>query len=489
MSGVLLHALVARIPSAELLVADGLDRGTAPEILITDVVHDSRSVSSGALFCCVTGAQDDGHDHAVEAIERGAVALLVERSLDVDVPQIRVPDSRAAMAPAAAACFGDPSESITVVGITGTNGKTTTTWLLRSILEHAGRPTEVLGTLSGARTTPESPDIQRQLAQWRDDGIDVVAMEVSSHALSLHRVDCTRFAVAVFTNLSRDHLDFHDSMESYFGAKARLFEPHLSERAIVNMDSPYGRLLADTVSIPVDGFTLDEAEDVRLETSGSSFLWRGHRVQLAIGGEFNVSNALAAAHVASALGIADDVIAAGLSVEIVVPGRFELVDRGQAFAVVVDFAHTPDGLAQLLKAADTLVSTDPARRRGRVIVVFGCGGDRDRMKRSAMGEAAAELADVIIVTADNSRSESTDAIIESIMNGIEHSSVRRATEVLIQPDRRAAIARAVSLADEGDVVILAGKGHESTQTIGDVTEPFDDRIVAAEELTRIEGTT
>jgi UDP-N-acetylmuramoyl-L-alanyl-D-glutamate--2,6-diaminopimelate ligase len=488
-SGVLLHALVAKIPSAELLVAEGFSCGSASEIHVTDVVHDSRSVSPGALFCCVTGVRHDGHDHAAEAIERGAVAILVERSLDIDAPQIRVPDSRAAMAPAAAACFGNPSDSITVVGITGTNGKTTTTWLLRAILEHAGRPTEVLGTLSGARTTPESPDIQRQLAQWRDGGINVVAMEVSSHALSLHRVDCTKFALAVFTNLSRDHLDFHDSMESYFGAKARLFEPDLAERAIVNLDSPYGRLLADTVSIPVDGFTLDEVGDIRLEASGSTFLWRGNWVTLAIGGEFNVSNALAAAHVASALGIADDVIAAGLSVPIVVPGRFELVDRGQQFAVVVDFAHTPDGLAQLLGAADGLVSMDASGTRGRVVVVFGCGGDRDVTKRPAMGESAADLADIVIVTADNSRSESTNAIIESIMTGVERSSVRRAKEVVVEPDRRAAIARAVSLAGQGDVVIIAGKGHETTQTIGDVTEPFDDRIVAAEELTRIEGRT
>jgi UDP-N-acetylmuramoyl-L-alanyl-D-glutamate--2,6-diaminopimelate ligase len=488
-SGVLLHALVEKIPSAELLLAEEHGFGSSSEIHVTDVVHDSRSVSPGALFCCVTGARHDGHDHAAEAIERGAVAILVERSLDIAAPQIRVPDTRAAMALAAAACFGNPSESITVVGITGTNGKTTTTWLLRSILEHAGRSTEVLGTLSGARTTPESPDIQRQLAEWRDGGINVVAMEVSSHALSLHRVDCTKFALAVFTNLSRDHLDFHDSMESYFGAKARLFEPDLSERAIVNLDSPYGRLLADTVSIPVDGFTLDEVGDIRLEASGSTFLWRGHRVSLAIGGEFNVSNALAAAHIASSLGIADEVIAAGLSVPIVVPGRFELIDGGQPFAVVVDFAHTPDGIAQLLGSADALVSTDPSGTRGRVIVVFGCGGDRDRTKRSAMGESAANLADVVIVTADNSRSESTDAIIESIMNGAERSSVRRATEVMVEPDRRAAIARAVSLAGHGDVVIIAGKGHETTQTIGDVTEPFDDRIVAAEELARIEGTT
>jgi UDP-N-acetylmuramoyl-L-alanyl-D-glutamate--2,6-diaminopimelate ligase len=488
-SGVLLHALVAKIPSAELLVAEGFSCGSASEIHVTDVVHDSRSVSPGALFCCVTGVRHDGHDHAAEAIERGAVAILVERSLDIDAPQIRVPDTRAAMAPAAAACFGNPSDSITVVGITGTNGKTTTTWLLRAILEHAGRPTEVLGTLSGARTTPESPDIQRQLAQWRDGGVNVVAMEVSSHALSLHRVDCTKFALAVFTNLSRDHLDFHDSMESYFGAKARLFEPDLAERAIVNLDSPYGRLLADTVSIPVDGFTLDEVGDIRLEASGSTFLWRGNRVTLAIGGEFNVSNALAAAHVASALGIADDVIAAGLSVPIVVPGRFELVDRGQQFAVVVDFAHTPDGLAQLLGAADGLVSMDASGTRGRVVVVFGCGGDRDVTKRPAMGESAADLADIVIVTADNSRSESTNAIIESIMTGVERSSVRRAKEVVVEPDRRAAIARAVSLAGQGDVVIIAGKGHETTQTIGDVTEPFDDRIVAAEELTRIEGRT
>jgi UDP-N-acetylmuramoyl-L-alanyl-D-glutamate--2,6-diaminopimelate ligase len=278
-------------------------------------------------------------------------------------------------------------------------------------------------------------------------------------------------------------------MESYFGAKARLFEPDLAERAIVNLDSPYGRLLADTVSIPVDGFTLDEVGDIRLEASGSTFLWRGNWVTLAIGGEFNVSNALAAAHVASALGIADDVIAAGLSVPIVVPGRFELVDRGQQFAVVVDFAHTPDGLAQLLGAADGLVSMDASGTRGRVVVVFGCGGDRDVTKRSAMGESAADLADIVIVTADNSRSESTNAIIESIMTGVERSSLRRAKEVVVEPDRRAAIARAVSLAGQGDVVIIAGKGHETTQTIGDVTEPFDDRIVAAEELTRIEGTT
>jgi UDP-N-acetylmuramoyl-L-alanyl-D-glutamate--2,6-diaminopimelate ligase len=278
-------------------------------------------------------------------------------------------------------------------------------------------------------------------------------------------------------------------MESYFGAKARLFEPDLAERAIVNLDSPYGRLLVDTVSIPIDGFTLDEVGDIRLAASGSTFLWRGHRVTLAIGGEFNVSNALAAAHIASALGIADDVIAAGLSVPIVVPGRFEQIDGGQLFAVVVDFAHTPDGLAQLLGAADALVSTDPSGTRGRVIVVFGCGGDRDRTKRSAMGEAAANLADVVIVTADNSRSESTSAIIDSIMSGIERSSVRRAKEVMVEPDRRAAIARAVSLASPEDVVIIAGKGHETTQTIGNVTEPFDDRIVAAEELTRIKGTT
>ncbi len=476
----LLRSLAGGIEGAELL-------GDADGVEVTDVVLDSRSVTAGALFCCVPGARTDGHDHAAAAVADGAVALLVERPLDLPVPQLLVPDSRAAMARVAAAFFRHPSRALSVVGVTGTNGKTTTTHLLRNIAEAAGRRAEVLGTLSGTRTTPEAPDLQRTLAGWRDDGVEVVAMEVSSHALDLHRVDGTRFAVAVFTNLSRDHLDYHGSMESYFEAKARLFEPDLSERAVVNLDSPYGRLLADTAAIPADTYSLDEAEGLELSASGSSFTWRGCQVHLALGGAFNVANALAAAHAASALGIDDSTIAEGLSRGLVVPGRFELVDAGQPFPVVVDYAHTPDGLDQLLAAADDLVTDGPDGERGRVVVVFGCGGDRDASKRPAMGEAAANRADMVVVTADNSRHEDTAAIIEAVKQGFERVHPRRAAELVIEPDRRLAIATALAAGRPGDVVLVAGKGHETTQDIGGVVTPFDDRIVVAEEWARLGG--
>jgi UDP-N-acetylmuramoyl-L-alanyl-D-glutamate--2,6-diaminopimelate ligase len=479
-TAVLLRSLAGGIEGAELL-------GDADGVEVLDIVHDSRSVTAGALFCCVPGSRSDGHDHAPAAVEAGAVALLVERRLDLPVPQILVSDTRLAMARVAAAFFGHPSRSISVVGVTGTNGKTTTTHLLRNIVEAGGRRAEVLGTLSGARTTPEATELQRTLARWRDDGVEVVAMEVSSHALELHRVDGTRFAVAVFTNLSRDHLDFHGSMESYFAAKARLFEQSLSDRGVVNLDSPYGRLLADTAAIPTDTYSLAEAEDLTLDASGSSFTWRGHRVRLALGGAFNVANALAAAHAAAALGIDDATIADGLSLGLVVPGRFELVDAGQPFPVVVDYAHTPDGLDQLLAAADDLVVERPEGERGRVVVVFGCGGDRDATKRPAMGEVAANRADLVVITADNSRHEETAAIIGAVKQGFERVHPRRAAELVTEPDRRAAIAVALGAGRPGDVVLVAGKGHETTQDIGGVVTPFDDRVVVAEEWARIGG--
>ena len=476
----LLRSLVGEIGGAELLgPGDGAD-----DVEILDVVHDSRAVTPGALFCCVPGGRSDGHDHAPAAVGAGAVALLVERALDLPVPQIRVPDSRAAMASVAAAFFGHPSRSLSVVGVTGTNGKTTTTHMLRNVVDAAGRRAEVLGTLSGARTTPEAPELQRTLSRWRDEGVEVVAMEVSSHALELHRVDGTRFAVAVFTNLSRDHLDFHGSMESYFAAKARLFEPDMSQQAVVNLDSPYGRLLADTASIPTDTYSLAEAEELRLDATGSTFRWRGQAVHLPIGGAFNVANALAAAHAASALGIDDVSIAEGLSRPLVVPGRFELVDAGQPFAVVVDYAHTPDGLDQLLAAADDLVIEGPGGERGRVVVVFGCGGDRDASKRPAMGEVAAMRADLVVLTADNSRHEDTAAIIGAVTQGFERVHPRRAAELVVEPDRRAAIAVALAAGRPGDVVLVAGKGHETTQDLGGVVTPFDDRVVVAEEWAR-----
>lgn len=458
---------------------DAPDVAGDPETQVTDVAFDSRAVEAGTLFCCVRGAHVDGHEFAAAAVERGASALLVEHRVDLDVPQVRVADTRRAMGLVAATFFDHPSRSLTVVGVTGTNGKTTTTHLLRSVLVEAGLRAEVLGTLSGARTTPEGPDLQRRLAGWRDAGVEAVAMEVSSHALALDRVAGTRFRVAVFTNLSRDHLDFHRSMEAYFDAKARLFEPTYSDAAVVNLDSPHGRLLRDAAKIPTTGFSVDDLDDVTIGAARSTFTWRGQRVQLALGGGFNVSNALAAAETGRVLGIPVEVVASGLSRPVHLPGRFETIDGGQPFTVVVDYAHTPDGLEQLLGAARGVAGG------GEVAVLFGCGGERDASKRPAMGEVAARLADRVVLTSDNSRGEDTGAIIDAVRQGFDRAPERRATELLIEPDRRAAIGLVLGAARPGDVVLLAGKGHETTQTIGDTVVPFDDRQVARDELAKL----
>ncbi len=473
-----LATIVAELNEVEMVGLDGLP--SFDDLEITDVNFDSRHVQVGSLFCCVPGAADDGHLHAHDAVAAGAVALLVDHRIDVDVPQLVVSNVREAMASVSATCFGHPAEDLSVVGVTGTNGKTTTTWILRNILTAARRNVEVLGTLSGTRTTPESPDLQRRLADWRDDGIDVVAMEVSSHAIDQHRVDAMKFRVALFTNLSRDHLDYHGSMEEYFETKARLFDPERCESAVVNLDSPHGRLLADAATVPTDGYSLDEVEDLNLSVDGSTFRWLGHPISLPLGGLFNVSNALGAAHVARVLGVDDATIAEGLSLPLVVEGRFERVDAGQPFAIIVDYAHTPDGLEQLLRAAGDIVD-------GRVIVVFGCGGDRDPSKRSMMGETAAQRADSVIITADNSRSESTDQIIASIVEGVQRVSSPRASSIIVEPDRRRAISMALRSAAPGDIVLLAGKGHETVQIIGESTTPFDDRLVASEEWKQLEA--
>jgi UDP-N-acetylmuramoyl-L-alanyl-D-glutamate--2,6-diaminopimelate ligase len=450
-------------------------RGDPASVDITAVVHDSRAVRAGCLFCCVPGRVVDGHDFAEAAVAAGAGALLCARPLAVDAVQVQVDDVRAAMASIAAAFSGDPSRRLEVVGVTGTNGKTTTVHLLRSVLEATGRPTLVIGTLTGTRTTPEAPELQAQLAEAVARGTRAVAMEVSSHALAQHRVDATWFTVAVFTNLSRDHLDFHPTMEDYFQTKARLFEEGRSATAVVNVDDPYGRLLRDAAVIPTDGYSLDEVDDLELGIASSSFRWRGERIHLGLGGRFNVSNALGAAHAAMALGATPDLIAAGLGAAGPVPGRFEPVDEGQPFDVVVDYAHTPDGLERVLDAAREIASA--GERRGRVIVVFGCGGDRDATKRPAMGEVAARLANRVVLTSDNPRREDPGAIIDAVLAGIPSG-----TDLVVDPDRRAAIAVAIADAEAADIVVIAGKGHETTQTIGDEVVPFDDRVVAAEVL-------
>ena len=458
-----IDALVAGVAEAQIDPAGGSAGATE----VTAVVHDTRDVGPGALFCCVPGATVDGHDLAAGAVERGAVALLVERAVAVPVVQVRVPSVRQAMGPLAATFHGHPSRQLAVVGVTGTSGKTTTTHLLGAIGARAGWPTEVLGTLSGPRTTPEAPELQARLAAAVRDGRKVVAMEVSSHALALGRVRATRFAVAVFTNLSHDHLDFHRDLEDYFAAKASLFAPEYADGAVVNADDPYGaRLLADP-RIPTEGFGLAEAHDLEVGPARSRFTWRGQRVELPLGGRFNVANALAAATAAARLGLDPEVIAAGLSGATPAPGRFEAVEEGQPFAVLVDYAHKPGALASALAAARDAV------QGGRLLLVVGAGGDRDASKRPEMGAVAARLADRVLLTSDNPRGEDPLAIIDAMRAGM--ASTEGCT---VEPDRRTAIAAAIAEAGPGDVVLVAGKGHEAVQVVGDQELPFDDRAEA-----------
>lgn len=470
-------------------------RGDPEGAEIVAIVHESGAVMPGSLFCCVPGARADGHDFAAAAVAAGAAALLVERFVDVDVPQVLVDDARSAMAPLAAALHGHPSERMAVVGITGTNGKTTTTYFLRSVLEAAGRRAAVIGTLSGGisrsgghsgpGTTPAAPELQAHLGELAGEGFEAVAMEVSSHALVQHRVDGVRFAVAVFTNLSQDHLDLHGTMDDYFAAKASLFVPERAAVAVVNADDPWGRRLLESPRLPTRPFSLGDAVGLEVDRMGSSFVWEGEPVRLRLAGTVNVANAIAAAAAARELGVDAGAVAAGLSSLASVPGRNEPVDRGQPFTVLVDYAHTPAALEQTLVGARAIAHAGvPAgvAGPGRVLIVFGCGGDRDRAKRPLMGEVATRLADLVVLTTDNPRSEDATAIAGEVRAGV------RRPEVLVEePDRRAAIAVALESARPGDVVVLAGKGHETTQVTGTGTHPFDDRAVAAEVLGKMSG--
>jgi UDP-N-acetylmuramoyl-L-alanyl-D-glutamate--2,6-diaminopimelate ligase len=472
--------LRATVPPALHARVEGDEDASVPT-----VTHDTRSVRADGMYACLRGAHHDGHTFAPAAVAAGAASLLVDHPLrrsDVgDVAQLVVDDTRRALGPIAAAVNGDPSRAMRVVGITGTNGKTTTSMLLAAILRAAGDPTSVIGTLSGAYTTPEAPELQARLADLRDQGDRSVVMEVSSHALALHRVDGTRFDAAVFTNLGRDHLDLHGTVEQYFRAKALLFEPGRAVVGVANVDDRYGRLLVDAAPIEMVPFSIDDASQVDITASAVSFAWRGERLFVPLGGAFNVMNAVAAATTAAAIGIGMEAIVAGLGMAGAVPGRFERVTVEAAaplsFDVIVDYAHTPDGLEEVIAAAGALVGD-----RGRVIVVFGAGGDRDRPKRPEMGATAARLADLVVVTSDNPRSETPADIVDEIVAGIpDHDRSRVETEI----DRAAAIRMAITLAEPGDIVIIAGKGHETTQTIGDRVVPFDDREVARAVLAEI----
>jgi len=466
-----LRAVIERVSPLAVL-------GDPEGATVSTVVHNDKEVVSGALFCCLSGAHADGHSFAGEARRRGARAFLCEHSLPGLLPgevQLVVGPghARRAMAHAACALWRDPSAGLTTVGVTGTNGKTTVTWLLREILERHGWRTGVVGTLDGARTTPEAPELQATLAAQRAAGCVATALEVTSHALVQDRVEGMCFEVAVFTNLSQDHLDFHESMEAYFAAKAELFTPRLCRRAVVNLDDPYGRRLLDRSLVPTSGFSAAAAAIAEVGVAGCSFELFGRRVQLGLGGRFNVENALAAAETAHVLGVPEATIVEALSRARPVPGRLELVPTVGGVTVVVDFAHTPAGLAELLAVAR-------AGLAGSLTVVFGCGGDRDRGKRPAMGKVASELADLVLLTSDNPRSEDPQAIVDQIRAGL-----RAGTPCVVQLDRRAAIGEALRRAAPGDVVVIAGKGHETTQEIGGELLPFDDRDVARQELARL----
>ncbi len=442
--------------------------------LVTGLCLDSRLVRPGDLFLCVPGSVTDGHRFAAGAVERGAVALLVERAVGTPAREIRVRDVRRAMAWVAAVFHDDPSASLSLVGVTGTNGKTSTAHLVKAVLDHDGRHCGLVGTLTGALTTPEAPVLQARLRAMVDEGIVAVAMEVSSHALVQERVTGLHFDVGVFTNLSPEHLDYHGSLEAYFEAKARLFVPGMVDAAVVNVDDPWGARLAERCQVPVTGYSADSATDVEVGLRGSAFTWRGQQVRLALPGRFNIENAVAAAEATRCLGLSDDAIAAGLGAAGQVAGRFEVVLDGAGEGatvptVVVDYSHTPAGIEGVLRAVREI---EPG---ATVCIVFGAGGDRDREKRPLMGAAAVANADHVVVTSDNPRSEDPQAIIAEILVGIDDPG-----RVDVEPDRRRAIALALGSHGPGDVVVVAGKGHETTQTTGDTVVAFDDRQVVRE---------
>jgi UDP-N-acetylmuramoyl-L-alanyl-D-glutamate--2,6-diaminopimelate ligase len=469
----------------------------AADVEISSLAYDNRLVLPGALFFCVPGYTRDGHDFAPDAVARGAAALVVERPLNLGIPEIQVRSVRAAMGPLAARFHGDPTARLQTVGITGTNGKTTTAFLVRALLEAAGRQTGLLGTVKSViggvehevlRTTPEAIDLQRTFAEMLDGGDAACVMEVSSHALTLRRADAIHFAAAIFTNLTQDHLDFHQTMEEYYGAKRMLFTDLAPAHAVVNVDDPYGARLAAELGGRAITFALSHDASYRagaLETGldGSRFTVTGpdgvFELSSPLTGRFNVSNVLGAFATARTLGVDAQTAIEAVAAAGQVPGRFQSVNEGQDYAVLVDYAHTPDSLENVLRAARELTAKGVDGTRGQLHLVFGCGGDRDRGKRPLMGEIARRLADRVIVTSDNPRSEDPEAIIDEILAGIGPAH----PEVEHDADRREAIAQAIAGAGRGDVVVIAGKGHEQGQEFaGGRKVPFDDATVAREVL-------
>jgi UDP-N-acetylmuramoyl-L-alanyl-D-glutamate--2,6-diaminopimelate ligase len=471
--------------------------GSIPDVEVRGLAYDSRRVESGDLFIALKGLKAQGADFAMDAIGRGAVAVVADEKASgpTPVPWVVVRDARTAMSALAAEFYTHPSRSMSVVGITGTNGKTTTAYLLRAVLEAAGRKCGLIGTvtyslgdatLPASRTTPEAPDVQRMFRQMVDAGCSACVMEVSSHALALHRVDDTRFAAGVFTNLTRDHLDYHGDMESYFSAKRRLFEMLPRESpGVINVDDPRGEALRKTLARAVT-YAINKPADVTpgplsLTFRGLAFEARTPKgivgVDSQLVGRPNVSNILATIATATALDVPTASIERGLAALPGVPGRFEVVSGPQDdVTVVIDYAHTDDALKNLLETARPLAPR-------RVITLFGCGGDRDRTKRPLMGAVAARLSDVLVITSDNPRTEDPARIIEEIKRGLPGSD--RATAACFTViDRKEAIEFAIRKAEPGDLVLLVGKGHEKTQTIGSREFPFDETAIARRALER-----
>ena len=477
-------------PLAELLgeVPGVRADGAVGTTLVTGCTLDSRAVQPGDLYAALPGARAHGADFAASAVAAGAVAVLTDgrgaaQLVDSGVPVLVADDPRSVLGAVSRWVHGDPGAGMTLIGLTGTNGKTTTAFLVEAGLRAAGHRTGLLGTVltrigdtvvPSVRTTPEAPDLQALLAVMRERGTTAVAMEVSSHALALGRVDGVRYDVAGFTNLSQDHLDFHASMQEYEAAKASLFTPERARTGVVNVDDAAGRRIVRAARIPVVTFGEDadwSVREVDLQPGGSRFRVRGPgvdvRASVQLPGAFNTANALAAIACLVTAGVPVEAAVQGVADCPGVPGRMERVDAGQPFLALVDYAHTPDAVSRVVSAARGLTS-------GRVVVVLGCGGDRDRAKRPLMGAAAAQ-ADVAVLTSDNPRSEDPFAILAEMAAG--------APGALCEPDRRAAIALAVQQAQPGDVVVVAGKGHETGQEVGGVVTPFDDRTVLREVLT------
>lgn len=447
-----------------------------PEALFSGISQDSREVRRGDAFCCVRGERTDGHLHARDAVEAGATVLICDHELDTAtwgafagaVTQVIVDDVRSRLGFVAAAVFGHPARALRLFGVTGTNGKTSTVAILTSILEAAGSTTMAIGTLTGVRTTPEAIDLHAQLRRARATGIESVVMEVSSHALVMGRVEGIEFEAAIFTNLSRDHLDFHGDMESYFRAKQMLFSQQRCRRAIVNIDDPYGRRIAAEATVPVVSYAPSSLEGVICGADSVSFRRRGRTISVPIGGRFTLENALAAVTASEAVGVSADAIERGCAEVSAPAGRFETVPNDLGISVVVDYAHTAEGLEMVLASAREV-------SKGKVIVVFGCGGGRDEGKRAPMGEVAGRSADIVVVTSDNPRDEDPLAIIEVVARGVRSAGATPR----IEPDRAAAITSAISAAERGDMVVIAGKGHETTQETAGVHHRFVDAEVAA----------